>query len=41
MFTLIVGVVITNGIMEMVLAGLIGGPIAERLLHYRESMDAE
>lgn len=41
MFSLILGVVITNGIMEMILAGLIGGPIAERLLHFSESMDAQ
>ena len=41
MFTLIIGVVISNGIMEMLLAGLIGGPIAQRLLDYKESVDAE
>lgn len=41
MFTLIIGVVITNGIMEMLLAGLIGGPIAQRLLDFKESRDAE
>lgn len=31
MLTLIFGVIITNGFMEMLLAGLIGGPIATRL----------
>jgi uncharacterized membrane protein len=41
MFTLIIGVVITNGFMEILLAGLVGGPIAQRLVDFRESMDAE
>ena len=37
MFTLIIGVILTNGIMEIVLAGVIGGPIAQRLLDYKEA----
>lgn len=41
MFTLILGVVATNGFMEMLLAGFVGGPIAQRLVDYKESMDGE
>jgi uncharacterized membrane protein len=38
MFTLIIGVVASNGMIEMLLAGLIGGPIAQRLVDYKESV---
>ena len=41
MFTLILGVFLTNGVMEMILAGLVGGPIAQRLLDFKESRDVE
>lgn len=35
MFTLIWGVIAANGVIEMILAGLVGGPIAQRLLDFK------